>query len=113
MTKTKYKNKPTKEIDIIRSIIVYLNYRGFYVFRVNAGMMFHEKKVFRGAPKGVADIIGITPQGKFIAIEVKTPKNKDKVTSPQQAFLDTIKRKNGIAFVSVGIEDIQFHFREI
>lgn len=101
-----------KEIDIVNAIIKYLNYQGFYIFRVNAGMMFTKGKVFRGAPAGVSDIIGITPQGKFIALEVKLPKRKNNVTLPQRQFLDTIIKKGGIGDVVDSIEDVKRYIKQ-
>lgn len=60
--------------------------------------------------KGVADILGIMPKtfdgqaGKFLAIEVKTPRGR---LSKQQAdFLNMIARNDGIAMVATSVDDV-------
>ena len=63
----------------------------------------------RFAINGVADIIGIY-KGRFLAIEVKTPKTKNRVSEDQRRFLDNISGHGGIAFVATGIEDVKYFF---
>ena len=93
------------EKDIVNAILKYLNWLGCFTFRVNAGMIFTEGRAYRGVPAGVSDIIGISPTGQFIALEVKTPKTQKKVTKAQQQFLDLVKSKGGISAVVTCIDD--------
>lgn len=54
--------------------------------------------------KGIADIIGITREGRFIAIEVKGERGK--VTPEQQHFLDIIASYNGIALLVRSVDEV-------
>lgn len=55
--------------------------------------------------KGISDIIGLTKEGKFLAIEVKMPKKKP--SKEQVDFIERVKYKNGIAFCANCLEDVQ------
>ena len=98
-----------KEIELQKQIVEYLNYRKFYVWRANSGVMFIKNRnggtrAFKSNPKGTADIIGRTPEGYFLAIEVKVEKNK-----PDQAqldFLEVINVGKSIAFVAYSLDDV-------
>jgi VRR-NUC domain len=53
--------------------------------------------------KGISDIIGCSPEGIFIAIEVKRPGGKP---SPEQLeFIENVKRNKGVAFVAYSLDD--------
>ena len=73
-------------------------------WRTNTGAAkFGERFVRFGYP-GVSDIIGMLKNGKFIAIEVKTPRAAKKpssgLTEAQSAFLKVVARSSGVAFVA-------------
>ncbi|HEX8196380.1 MAG TPA: hypothetical protein VF571_09345 [Pyrinomonadaceae bacterium] len=53
---------------------------------------------------GTSDITGISPTGRFIAIECKVGKNKP--TELQEAYLEEIKKRGGIARVAYSLEDV-------
>jgi hypothetical protein len=53
---------------------------------------------------GVADILGILKDGRFLAIEVKSPTGK--VPPHQQLFLDEISGRGGVAFVARSVEEV-------
>ena len=100
-----------KETDIMNAIIEYLLWKKFYVWRSNNAPIFDiTRKVFRAMPKhaltGVADIIGVLPDGRFLAIEVKADENK-KPTEAQQEFLNNIMDRHGIAFVAYCLPDVE------
>lgn len=105
-------NYEPKEKDIENAILRYLDARGIFVFKVNnVGVWDAKKQIFRlprnpFIRKGVSDIIGMY-KGTFLAIEVKTPKRRSRVTEEQQSFIDTIRFQGGIAFVATSIEDVQ------
>lgn len=74
------------------------------------GLYDPTKKVFRKSHSkhlinGVSDILGIY-QGKMLAIEVKRPSNK-KRTPAQNAFINSIVEKGGIAFYATSIDDVK------
>lgn len=68
------------------------------------------RKTFRKHPnkkKGVSDILGILPDGRFLAIEVKSKVGR--LSPDQKAFIEDIVARDGIAFVARSIEDVQRH----
>ena len=72
---------PRSEAVIQKEILTFLSLHGLFVFRVNTtGVFDPRRKVFRKlggfSMKGVADILGILPNGQFLAIEVKTASGK-------------------------------------
>lgn len=99
----------TKENPIVKDIIETLNWQGFFCFRVNSGMIIikgvGKQRVFQGAPTGTSDIIGCTPDGKFLAIEVKTPERRNEVTEPQQNFIDNMIKRGGVAFSATSVDE--------
>lgn len=48
--------------------------------------------------KGVADVIGVTPAGLFLACEIKTV--NDFLSNDQKDFLNDITRSGGLAFIA-------------
>ena len=95
------------EQQIQKQILDYLRYRGIFCWKNNtAGIFVRSRNTFipSHAP-GVADILGILKDGRFLAIEVKAAKGK--VAPHQQAFLDEIAARGGVAFVARSIEDVQ------
>jgi hypothetical protein len=54
---------------------------------------------------GVADIIGLLPDGRFLAIECKTGKNKQ--TSSQIEFQRGIEANHGVYFLAYQLEDAE------
>jgi len=54
--------------------------------------------------RGVADIVGMLPGGRFVAIEVKTAKGK--MSPEQQAFIDAIEAKGGIGIIARCVMDV-------
>ena len=83
-----------KEQDIQRSIIKYLEGRGYYVV-----------KIVSASKRGVPDILACGPDGRFVAIEVKLP---GKVPSKLQQFnLDRIREAGGIAFAATSVDDVK------
>lgn len=67
--------------------------------------IFHYK-AWQGAmsEKGISDIIGVLPEGKAVAIEVKIPKGN--LSEHQKGFLDRFKAAGGIAFVARSPGDV-------
>ena len=83
-----------KEADITRAIRDYLNLKGIYHWKQMQGL---------GCKPGVADILGILPDGRFLAIEVKTKKGQ--LSLHQGIFLTEITKNNGVAFVAHSLDE--------
>lgn len=67
----------------------------------------YRKNKSRHFVKGVSDILGVLPDGKFLAIEVKSKTGRASVE--QLRFINTINSQNGIAFIARSIDDINKH----
>jgi penicillin-binding protein-related factor A (putative recombinase) len=78
------------------------NTAGIYVQSRNTYIPSH-------AP-GVADILGVLPGGRFLAVEVKSPKGR--VSPHQQQFIDSINQAGGMAFVAHSIDEVQEHLHD-
>lgn len=95
-----------KELDIQKMVMFEVSRLGHTVFRNNVGVL----KDHRGIPikfglcVGSSDLIGWTKTGKFLAIEVKTPKGR--VSQDQQNFIDVVNKAGGIAFVARHPDDV-------
>lgn len=88
-----------KETRIVKKIKDYLNsLEESYFFKIHGGPM---------QMAGISDLIGLH-KGRFIAIEVKCPENKNGVTKLQQLFLDKINKCGGLGIVATGVTDVEF-----
>ena len=56
-----------------------------------------------GLAVGSADIIGIAPCGRFLAIEIKTRKGRP--TKEQLRFIEAVNNAGGIAGIARSVED--------
>ena len=94
-----------KESDIQRGIMDYLRIKKIFCWK-NSTVGIHKANgsFIPAQMTGIADILGILPDGRFLAIEVKRKWNK--TTPNQDLFLDNIKKNNGIALVAYSIDDI-------
>jgi len=96
---------------IQKQILNFLSAYGIFVFRVNTtGVFDPSRKVFRRLGgynlKGVADILGVLPNGKFLAIEVKTQSGKQSLF--QKNFQNQIEKNNGIYILARSIDDVRY-----
>lgn len=89
-----------KEMDIMRLIMVELSIRGCIIWRNNCGSLKNAAgiPIKFGLCVGSSDLIGISPDGRFLAVEVKTEKGKP--TPDQIRFIEAVKRKGGIAGIA-------------
>lgn len=90
----------TKEANIQKQIMMALSEAGAIVWRNNTGVL----KDNRGRPVkfglcvGSSDLIGICPDGRFLAVEVKAAKGK--ATDAQDRFISAVRRMGGRAGVA-------------
>lgn len=84
------------EADLYGPILLALSRAGARVFRNNVGLARYRGHTVRyGLATGSSDLIGWTPDGRFLALEVKTPRGR--LTAEQSAFLDAVARAGGVA----------------
>ena len=93
-----------KEADIKKSIIEYLKIRKNLVIPQRTIGLKTENGYIPAMRRGVSDIIGCTPTGKFFAIEVKTEKGRP--TQEQLDFLVDVQRHEGIVFIARSVNDV-------
>lgn len=90
-----------REQQLVTIIKNLLNCKGHFVWRNNSGVtraIYKGKtRMWRSGVRGASDIIGISRDGKFIAIECKVKPNK--ATELQKEFLREVKSRGGIAGV--------------
>lgn len=98
------------EKQIQNHILGYLKSKQIYAWQCNTHGTFDQKLGrFRKSGawhiRGVSDILGILPGGKFLAIEVKSKKGR--LSVEQKIFLEEISNRGGVAFVARSIEDVE------
>lgn len=93
------------EANIQNDILVALSKAGATVWRNNTGALQDKtgRLVRYGLCKGSSDIIGICPDGRFLAVEVK--KTTGRVTEDQVRFIDAVRAKGGRSGVARSVED--------
>lgn len=98
------------EKQIENTILNWLEWKGIFAwktktvgtFDVRSGRFLKGSKLYR---KGVSDIIGILPDSKLFAIEVKSKKGY--VQPHQKEFIEQINNRGGLAFVARSIDDVE------
>ena len=101
-------SKAQPEQKLVNAILDWLKYHKIFAFRVrNGGTYDPTKKIWRlnTACRGISDIIGILPRGKFMALEVKTATGR--VSEHQRDFLDMVAESGGFGAVIRSMEDLE------
>jgi hypothetical protein len=94
------------EKDIQHACLELLRYKGYFVWKQNnAGIMKPNGSYIPSTIPGIADIIGLSPKGRFVAIEVKRPGGI--VTELQRGFIRCVSANNGLAGVVHSIDEMQ------
>ena len=99
------------ETDLQNLIRLALSERGIISWRNNTGALKDRegRLVKYGLCPGSSDIIGIMPDGRFLAIEVKRP---GKNPTPAQAnFIEIVRKYGGIAGVVRSVEELDHLLR--
>jgi len=94
------------ETEIQHSILKFLELIKVTAYRNNTGS---RGGVRYGLCKGSADIIGIF-HGRFLAIEVKKP--KEHPTPEQREFLNLVNEKGGVAFYACSVKEVRIKLSE-
>lgn len=90
--------------ETIRCILKFLTSNGVYAWRQNVTGIPLPSGGFRpGGKRGVSDILAILPSGRFMAVEVKT--GKDRISPEQEGFQTNIRNNNGLVFIVSSCED--------
>jgi hypothetical protein len=100
--------QPQPESAVLRDCLAFLSLMRIYAWRQNTGAgdmgADGRKRFVRFGFSGVSDIIGIMPDGRFLAVECKRVGGT--VSQAQQAFLDEVERRGGVAVVAYCVDDL-------
>jgi len=88
------------ERNLYQQIIDYLTLRGCYVWRNSTGA----RGRYRFGKKGAADILGVDPRGRAIAIECKLKDGR--LSQEQIEFLSEHRRRGGLSIVACDLDDV-------
>lgn len=93
-----------KESEIKRAIEFYLKARGCLVIPYRTtGIRTKDRGWIPARRKGIADLLGLTREGKFFAIETKNEKGN--LAPEQQQFLESVRSFGCIAIVARSVQD--------
>jgi hypothetical protein len=98
-----------KEGDIVNACLCLLKLRGAFAWRTNQGATKVGGRFIRFSHvKGISDIIGVLPNGQFLAVEVKRPGQgkKSKPRADQAGFLAEIEAKRGLAVCVTSVTEL-------
>jgi hypothetical protein len=105
------------EGDVQSSILEFLRFKKIVAWRNNNGAVwdksfggFRKKNKWEVIHGAVPDILGVLPDGKFLAIEVKK-NDKEKASSEQKRFLKNINDNQGVAFVAYSFACVKLHLK--
>src|SRR5947208_6166428 len=99
---TRFETQPLEQA-IQSQILSYLRLKRIFCYKHQNAGIYREGRYIPSHTRGVSDIIGILPGGRFLAIEVKRPGGK--VSDEQQQFIDNINERGGLAFVARSVDE--------
>lgn len=98
--------KGMKEDEVLRGCLDYLRATGHFVWRNNTGAVKIGRRFIRYGTPGSSDILGILPDGRFLAVECKREKG-GRLSELQKAFLTAIKINGGVSIVARSVEELK------
>jgi hypothetical protein len=104
--------RETQESKVQKLIMDYCRLKGCLVFKVNNGGVYIKSidRYMKSPMKGISDIVGLTKNGQFLAIEVKkrgkTPCKDGKPSIEQLEFLAKVREKGGIGILAYSLDDV-------
>lgn len=98
--------KGQAESEVLKQCLEYLRMRGIFAFRNNSGAVKMGKNFVRFGLPGSSDILGILPNGQFLAVECKK-ENGGKLSDKQVEFLSRIKQNGGVAVCVHSVNELE------
>ena len=91
------------ESKLMHQIMAVLSEKGCFVLRTNSGVYFDSQgnRITIGF-KGLSDLVGFRPDGKFFALEIKTPTGRP--SKEQLNFIEFCHSKGVVAGIANSIE---------
>lgn len=90
----------------------FLQLHNIFCWRNNTGATKIGSRFIRFGYAGSSDILGILPNGKFLAVECKREKG-GRLSEKQKIFLDTINKNGGFAICVNSLLELEKRFSEI
>lgn len=91
---------------MLSQCLEYLKMLGIFCWRNNVGCAKIGNRFMRFGLKGSSDILGIMPDGRFLAVECKREKG-GKLSEEQSAFLDAIRSRGGLAICANSVHELE------
>jgi hypothetical protein len=99
--------KAVRERDVLFQVLALLRIRGVFAWRNHStGIWDPVRRVFRSnvGLRGVSDVLGVLPGGRFLAVEVKGPSGR--LSKEQVAFLASVTQAGGVALVVKDVREL-------
>lgn len=95
-----------KESELQKSIKDYLQLKKYIVVKFPSVGIYKQKTqtYIPQSRRGISDLLACSPEGRFVAIEVKIKGNK--ASAEQLQFIDEVNKNGGLAFVAYDIDDV-------
>ena len=100
------KRKGQKEDIVLSQCLEYLRLNRIYCWRNNVGCAKIGNRFMHFGLKGSSDILGILPNGRFLAVECKR-ENGGRLSENQKEFLKKIEENNGIAICVTSVYELE------
>jgi len=101
----------TPESFILSECLSYLETRNIYHWRNNVGAVrLGPRRFTHFGKKGSSDILGVLPDGKFLAVECKS--RNGRLSPEQKQFLEALRERGAIALVVRGWCELDNALRE-
>lgn len=101
--------KPEKQVE--KEVLDWLLQNGFSVDVYDSKAIFSETaqryKKSKAMKEGTSDLLGVSPQGFFVALELKSPKKEATCTLDQRNFLQDKIEKNGFGLLVSSVSFLQ------
>ena len=95
-----------KEQELQKEIIKYLKLKRYVVVKFSSVGIFDQKSqtYIPQRQKGISDILALSPDGMFYAIECKLKYNKP--TVEQLEFIESVNKNKGIGFIAYDLDAV-------
>lgn len=98
------KEQKRREQDIQKAVLHYLAAMWVAAWRQNTGAVFTGSRFVRFRVPGISDIIGILPDGKFLAVKVKAEKGQ--FTQRQNILIGEVMKNTGVVITAQSVNDV-------
>jgi hypothetical protein len=99
------------EADVMRDVDQALSSFCIFHWRNNTGVTRMGRRFVRFGYPGSSDWLGICPDGRFLAVECKRPRD-GRLTEKQKDFIECINRYGGVGIVVNGLDSLLGQLKE-